>query len=350
MDLTFPARDQSIRRIVSVCSEITTARHADNFVTNEDSIPAILGELASRAEKTSVYLGVGPDQNFSMIAQARPALAFVVDFRRRNLLLHLIHKAIFALSPDRVTYLQRITCRNPAELDRDAPVERLVEAFQAAAYSRSNQLEWIRDVRVLLEPLEIIRDDEWQELAIMQTRLAGPGLNAKFLALPMYPTSARLILAKGVDGERRHFLSNEPFYQTVRELQRNDRLVPIVGDFAGSRTFSALGDWLQARRFQVGVFYVSDVEFFLIRQGGFASYLANLERIPWSKSAVLVRTSTREIDHPRRVRGDSSTTILESDTAFLKRARDGRVISVDDLFDPRAIVLFPILSSGREDC
>ena len=335
MDLTFPARDQSIRRVISLCSETTSARHADNFVSNEDSIPAILGELAIRADEDSVYLGVGPDQNFSMIAQAKPALAFVVDFRRRNLLLHLLHKAIFALSPDRASYLKRLTSRSPQGLRHDTEVEALVEAFQSAPYDRSRQQEHIGDVRVVLESLEVVRDEEWQDLATMQTRLAGPGLNAKFLALPMYPTSARLILAKGTDGARRHFLASEPLYQRVRDLQRDDRLVPVVGDFAGTKTFSVLGDWLRARRFQVGVFYVSDVEFFLIRQGKFAAYLANLERLPWSKNAVLVRTSTREIDHPRRLSGHSSTTITEPATAFLDRAKRGEVHSVDDLFTLR---------------
>lgn len=335
MDLTFPARDQSIKQIVSLSSEVTRSRHADNFVSNEDSIAAILGELAYRADVGSVYLGVGPDQNFSMIGQTRPALAFLVDFRRRNLLLHLLHKALFTLSADRASYLERLTCRNPAERGKTEGAEHLVEAFLSASYSRLRQPAHIRDVRVLLESLGMIRDDEWQDLATMQTRLAGPGLNAKFLALPMYPTSARLILAKSVDGHRRHFLASEPAYQAVRGLQQTDRVVPIVGDFAGTRTFTVLGEWLRVRRLRVGVFYVSDVEFFLMKQGRFAAYVANLERLPWSNSAVLVRTSTREIDHPRRVPGDSSTTILEPAAAFIERAKKGDVRSVDDLFDPK---------------
>jgi hypothetical protein len=37
-----------------------------------------------------VYVGVGPDQNFSDIAHLRPSLAIVIDIRRENLLLHLL--------------------------------------------------------------------------------------------------------------------------------------------------------------------------------------------------------------------------------------------------------------------
>ena len=48
------------------------------------------------------YIGVGPDQNFSYIAQVRPDIAFIVDIRRDNLLLHLLFKALFSLSDTRV--------------------------------------------------------------------------------------------------------------------------------------------------------------------------------------------------------------------------------------------------------
>ena len=337
MDLTFPARDQALGKVIFACSEATNARPADNFVSNEDSIPRILGQLARRAEKGGVYLGVGPDQNFSMIAHAEPSLAFLVDFRRRNLLLHLLQRALFALSSNRITYLRRLTSRSPPEIAHDPHFEHLVEAFQAAPYLKSSQPSLIKEVATVLKSLEIIQANEWQDLATMQTRLAGPGLNARFLALRMYPTLASLILAKDREGEPRHFLASESLYKRIRELQVNDRVLPVVGDFAGSHTFLALGEWLRARRFEASVIYVSDVEFFLIRQGRFAAYLANLERIPWSKSALLIRTSTREIDHPSRVPGDSSTTVIEPVSSFLRRANRGQIFTVVDLFDPRAI-------------
>ncbi len=45
-----------------------------------------------------------------------------MDYRRRNLLLHLVHKALFMLSLDRVAYLSRLTARTPGRLaDNFAP-------------------------------------------------------------------------------------------------------------------------------------------------------------------------------------------------------------------------------------
>jgi hypothetical protein len=83
--------------------------------------------------------------------------------------------------------------------------------------------------------------------------------------------------------------------------------------------------------------YVSDVEFFLLRAGSgpFAAYAANLERLPRADGSVLVRTSTREIQHPARVVGDSSTTIVVDLATVLADARAGRVRSAADLFPTR---------------
>ena len=42
------------------------------------------------------YIGVGPDQNFSYIAQIRPQIAYIIDIRRDNLLQHLLLKSLFS--------------------------------------------------------------------------------------------------------------------------------------------------------------------------------------------------------------------------------------------------------------
>ena len=69
-----------------------------------------------RRRSGGAYIGVGPDQNFSYIARIRPSVAYIIDIRRDNLLLHLLFKALFALAPDRVTYLSLLTGRSPPAL------------------------------------------------------------------------------------------------------------------------------------------------------------------------------------------------------------------------------------------
>jgi hypothetical protein len=332
MDVVFPARDQSLGRIVADLSEPETGRTADNLVTNEDSFARVVDRLKRPEPGRDVYLGVGPDQNFTYIAHARPRLAFVLDFRRRNALLHLVHKALFALAHDRAGYLERLLARRPSKLSPTPTSDDLVAAFEGAEMERKLLERTIAEAAGYLRPLSMVAESEWPEIATIQAKLAGPGLNARFLALPMYPTLGRLIRSKDRLGHPAHFLAKEEWFETVRAAQLGDRVIPLVGDFAGLHTVATLGDWLRRRDLTVSTLYVSDVEFFLLRSGKFTAYAANLARLPWTEGAVLIRTSTREIPHPDRCPGDSSTTILRPVAPFLEAAKAGRIKTVEDLF------------------
>jgi hypothetical protein len=332
MDVVFPVRDQSIARVVADLSEPDAGKAADNLVTNEDSFARVSGDLERLAPKGGVSLGVGPDQNFTFVAHSRPTLAFVLDFRRRNALLHFVHKALLALSKDRADYLGRLTARTPRVLPSNPSADELVAAFEGVEMDRARLDATIASVADSLRPLNLVNDNEWADLATIQAKLAGPGLNARFLALPMYPTFGRLIRSHDRQDNPAHFLARDDWFQTVRNLQIGDRLIPITGDFAGNQALASLGDWLRRRGLSISVFYASDVEFFLLRSGRFAAYAANLARLPWQEGALLIRTSTREIPHPERCPGDSSTTILRPVARFLEAAEAGRIKSVDDLF------------------
>jgi hypothetical protein len=331
MDVVFPARDQTLARVVADLSEPETGRPADNLITNEDSFARVADRLDGVAAE-GVFLGVGPDQNLTYLAHAQPRLGFVVDFRRRNALLHFVQKALFALAKDRASYLERLLARTPAWLPADPSAADLVAAFEGVAMDRARLDLTVAHVKSFLRPLGVIADSEWPEIATIQAKLAGPGLNARFLALPIYPTLGRLIRSNDRNGRPAHFLAREDWYRTVREAQIGDRVIPLVGDFAGPSTLGKLGDWLRRRGLAVSLFYASDVEFFLLRSGKFPAYVANLDRLPWSEGAMLIRASTREVVHPDRIPGDSSTTILRPVAEFLRDARAGRIRTLEDLF------------------
>lgn len=333
-DLLFPARDVSFASVIRELSQAETGPAADNLVSNEDSYPRIAAEVARRCPPGGVYLGVGPDQNFTILAHAHPRLAFVLDFRRRNLLLHLVHKALFSLGTDRVGYLSRLTARTPGRLPPEPTAEELVAAFQAASFDRDRLKATVAEVAKVLQALGVVAEPEWNRLATIQAKLAGPGMNARFLALPMYPTFGKLIKT----GDRRqtpaHLLASEARYQFVRNLQRGDLIIPLVGDFGVPRSLAKLGAWLRSHSLRISLFYVSDVEFFLLRAGRFEAYADNLALLPWADGAQIARTSTREIAHPERIPGDSSTTVLRPIDSFLRLARSAKIKTVDDLFRP----------------
>jgi hypothetical protein len=324
----------SFASLISELSSRETGPAADNLMSNEDSYPRVASELARLAPKGSIYLGVGPDQNFTLISHARPAWAFILDYRRRNLRLHLIHKALMILADDRIEYLSRLTARDPASLTKNSSTEDIITTFCAAQFSRQKLDKCIQDVDRILRPLGVLKDDEWSDIATIQAKLAGPGLDARFLALRMYPTLSRQIETISRDGRLSHFLASETSYRAVRDLQRADRIVPLVGDLAEPDGLTGLGRWLRQENQKLGVVYVSDVEFFLLRTGRFDIFAANLARLPRSEGAVIVRTSTREIEHPERVKGDSSTTVVRPLDSFLDSAKAGRIKDVDDLFKP----------------
>src|SRR4030095_13203304 len=78
---------------------------SDNLISNETSYLHVIGKLRELGVSGGVYMGVGPDQSFSYIAKIRPKMAILIDIRRDNLLQHLLFKALFARSRNRIEYL-----------------------------------------------------------------------------------------------------------------------------------------------------------------------------------------------------------------------------------------------------
>ena len=77
----------------------------DNLISNETSVPPGRRPARRRRPAGGVYIGVGPDQNFSYIARVRPRYAFILDIRRQNMLQHLLFAALFAQADDPYHYL-----------------------------------------------------------------------------------------------------------------------------------------------------------------------------------------------------------------------------------------------------
>src|SRR5262249_7056079 len=92
--------DQEFWRLVTDFSEAGGAFQRE-FMSNEDSVQFVIPALKQTTRRNGVYLGVGPEQNFTYIAALRPRIAFVVDIRRDNMIEHLMYKALFELATDR---------------------------------------------------------------------------------------------------------------------------------------------------------------------------------------------------------------------------------------------------------
>ena len=98
----FPPRKAASRRRSRRLSEPGGYFDTDNLISNERSYLQVV-PLERAGSGGGVYLGVGPDQNFSYIAACGPD-RFIVDIRRDNLLLHLLFKALLEQAHARVEY------------------------------------------------------------------------------------------------------------------------------------------------------------------------------------------------------------------------------------------------------
>ena len=105
--------DRAFASEIARLSEAEGSFDTDNLISNERGYLQVIPAILSGRVSGGAYIGVGPDQNFSYIARIRPAVAYIIDIRRDNLLLHLLFKALFASSTTRVEYLSLLTGRAP---------------------------------------------------------------------------------------------------------------------------------------------------------------------------------------------------------------------------------------------
>lgn len=89
-------------------------------------------------------------------------------------------------------------------------------------------------------------------------------------------------------GKNWAFLANEENYQYVREMQRKNLIVPLVGDFAGPAVIRNIGRYLKERNATVAVFYISNVETYLDESQKQLFY-ANVAALPVDSSSMFIR-------------------------------------------------------------
>ena len=129
--------DQAFWKLVTDLSEPNGSFRSDNLVSNEIRFQWVLPELTRTVRPGGVYLGVGPEQNFTYIAALRPKLAFILDVRRGNVDLHLMYKALFELATDRADFVSRLLSRKrPAGLTANSSPGEIFAAFAAAPHER----------------------------------------------------------------------------------------------------------------------------------------------------------------------------------------------------------------------
>ena len=151
LDLPPRLSDQDFWQLVTELSEPNGFFNSDNLVSNEDHYQDVIPELVRLVKPGGVYVGVGPDQNFTYIAALEPRMAFIPDVRRGNLLEQLLYKAVVELSPDRAAFVSRLFSKpRPAGLRRDASVDEIFAAYAAIGTREDLFRQNLRAVKDLL--------------------------------------------------------------------------------------------------------------------------------------------------------------------------------------------------------
>ena len=263
--------DAEFWRLHTGLSEPAGTFRSDNLVSNERGLPEALPEVARRASAGAAYIGVGPEQNFSYISALEPRVAFIVDIRRDNAMLHLLYKALFELSTTRAAFLSRLFSRPLSKhLRAESSANDLLEAAAVGRPSRELFAANLAGVRAELSGRHRwpVNDADFAAIARIYEAffVAGPGISYSFGSFRggrPFPTYAELMTAG--DALTGSYLASEEAYRRVRELQLRNLVVPVVGDFSGSLALVGVGAFLRARGLTVAVFYASNVEMYSVQ-------------------------------------------------------------------------------------
>jgi hypothetical protein len=135
-DLPAKITDKDFWDLSEQISEPDGVFQSDNFLSNERGYQVVIPDLIRAAKPGRVYLGVGPEQNFPYILALKPQIAIIFDVRRGNLHEHLLYKALFEMSSDRVEFLGRLFSRKPPDgVTTKSTANELMAAYQAMAPS-----------------------------------------------------------------------------------------------------------------------------------------------------------------------------------------------------------------------
>ncbi len=294
--------DAEFWNLIKTMSEPDGVFPSENLVSDEMIYADVVPALLARPKDQGVYLGVGPEQNFTYISALQPPMAFILDIRRGNLHLQLLYKALFELSSDRSDFVSRLFVKpRPGNLSEASSAADIMQAYwnvntDLAAVFDQRQRE-VHDLLVNTHHGSLSQADldgiahvyhqfYWFGPSIMWAMPAGS-------RLPGNPRFKELLEQRDAQSQELSFLSSESRFAVVKSLESRNLVVPVVGDFAGPSALRSVGTYIRDRGAQVGVFYVSEVEAYLAPDGKWPTFCANLATLPVNGRSALVRPALK---------------------------------------------------------
>ena len=321
--------------LVDKLSEPDGEFFSDNVISNETSYLQVAPQLEKAARPGGAYIGVGPEQNFTYIALTKPKVAFVVDIRRQNLVLHLLYKAAFEEATSRAHFVcaparppvRRAEGDPGAGGSLDAVLAHATKRKQDAASFAAAHAQIIARLERDAAPsdggagLHLSAADR-HGLDVGHHAFFDGQLDTRFSLKEAngraYPTLGELLREKDPLGNEGGFLASEAAFRTVQAMEKEGRIVPLVGDFAGDRAMPGVAAYLKAERLTVSAFYVSNVEQYLFEPKVWPKWSRNVSAMPTDDRSVFIRAYLDQgRRHPQQLKGQRTATTLQRVTDFL---------------------------------
>jgi hypothetical protein len=337
--------DEAFWNMVTGFSESGGYFRSDNFVSNEMTFQYVIKDL-KKTKPGGVYLGVGPDQNFTYIVALQPRMAIIFDIRRQNMMQHLLYKALIEMSSDRAEFLSRLFSRKrPEKLDAKSTAAELFAAYDNADPDRYGFQANLQAVKKQLEEthrFKLSTDDEGSiEFVYRSFYVGGPditynGVGGGFGRSRM-PSYAELMQVTDGDGTNRSYMGSEENFRTLQEMEKKNLIVPVVGDFAGPKAIHAVGAYLKQHDAYVTAFYLSNVEQYLFQQGDdWSRFFHNVETLPVDSTATFIRSvfnGLAGVTNQPGGYGLRSVSLLCSIPDLLRAFAAGKVQTYSDVID-----------------
>ena len=315
---------------------------SDNLISNETSYLQVADQLADSAASGGVYVGVGPDQNFNYIARIKPRYAFILDIRRQNMLQHLLFAALFAQAEDPYQYLCLLFSRACPSATPEGALGGVERTLQALALAPPSEEVFASNLQAVYQQIEgplqfALQTQDRSDIRGIYRAFFEEQVDIRFRSFRRpwavyHPTYRTLLEARSPSKRFGSFVDSVEDYRFVRDLSRGQRIVPVVGDFAGPQALRAIGRWVREQGLTVSAFYTSNVEFYLLRQDVYERFVANVRELPTTPDSVLIRACfDYGRSHPAELPGHRSATLLQRLPRFLELYQAGSYTSYWDV-------------------
>jgi hypothetical protein len=309
--------DSTFWRLMTELSEPWGTFRSENFVSNETALQWVIPKLVRRVPPGGVYMGVAPDQNFTLITALRPSIAFIVDIRHQNAVEHLMYKALIETSTDRADFLARLFARAPLTgVDSTSSAAQLFAALEKQPADSARYRANLRAITARLTDVHrfALSDSERVSLGCVYGAFFTQGLDLTYGYASECnnpgpygyavggtggfrrggfrgPTYQAMLTETDSAGVNWSYLGSERAFRALKDMEERNLIVPLTGDFAGPKALRAVGQWARAHDAKVTTFYISNVEQYLFEQGDEAKrFFENVATLPVDETSMFVRS------------------------------------------------------------